>query len=194
MGATPDQIRTEIEHTRADLTQDVNRLADRTSPKRIAHRQTDKARRGVGRLRDRVMGTLDDAKSGMSDTGETIKEHAHQAGDALREAPQAVRSQTQGSPLAAGLVAFGAGLLTAGLLPTTEVERRAGGKLRDSDQLDTLKQEATEAAKGIGEDLGQTAKQAAQHVQETATDSAHQVADAAKDEGARTAERAKGEV
>jgi len=43
----PEQIRREIEATRAELAHDVDRLADRTSPKRVA-------RRGLDRLGSRV--------------------------------------------------------------------------------------------------------------------------------------------
>lgn len=197
MGTTPDEIRSDIERTRAELTHDVDRLTDRTSPKRIAHRQTDKARRGLGRVRDRVMGTVEDAKDTVSGTadnaGGTAREQAHKAAEGIREAPQAIRSQTQGSPLAAGLIAFGAGLLTAGLLPATEVERRAGRQLRDNEQVDQLKQQASEAVGHIGEDIGESAQQAAQSVRETATDAAQQVKDTAREEGGRTADQARGD-
>jgi ElaB/YqjD/DUF883 family membrane-anchored ribosome-binding protein len=195
MGTTPDDIRTDIERTRAELAHDVDRLTDRTSPKRIAHRQTDKARRGLGRMRERVMGSAEDAKNTVgttaSDAGDAVREQAHKAADGIREAPQAIRSRTQGSPLAAGLIAFGAGLLTAGLLPATDAERRAGRQLRDSDQLDHLKQQAADVAGQIGEDIGQSAQQAVQSVKETATDAAQQVGDSAKQEGAKTADQAK---
>ncbi|ADD45648.1 DUF3618 domain-containing protein [Stackebrandtia nassauensis] len=39
MVETPDRIRSDIESTRAELTHDVNRLADRVSPRRIARRR-----------------------------------------------------------------------------------------------------------------------------------------------------------
>ena len=197
MGTTPDRIRADIEQTRSELTHDVNQLADRTSPKRIANRQTAKVRQGVGRLRDRVMGSAEDAKITVGDrageAGDAMREQAHKAAEGIKQAPDAIRSQTQGSPLAAGLIAFGAGLLTAGLLPATPVERRAGRQLRDSDQFDQLKQQAADAAGQIGEDVGQAAQQAAQSVRDTATEAAQRVGESAKEEGAATAGQAKGD-
>ncbi|GGS30033.1 DUF3618 domain-containing protein [Actinokineospora fastidiosa] len=195
MGTTPDHISADIRRTRAELSHNFDRLVDKTSPKRIAHRQGDKARRGLGRFRERVMGTMDDAKHSMSDGAGTVREQAHHAAEAAREAPQRVRAETQGSPLAAGLIAFGAGLLTAGLLPATDEERKAArqvrDKVQDSDQLESLKQQAAETAKGIGADVGETAKHAAHNVQETTAAAAREVGDKARDEGGRTADQAK---
>jgi hypothetical protein len=197
MGTTPDRIRADIEQTRSELTHDVDQLADRTSPKRIARRQTDKVRGGAGRLRDRVMGSAEDVGTSVGDragdAGDAVRDQAHKAAEGIRQAPGAIRSQTQGSPLAAGLIAFGAGLLTAGLLPATPVERRAGRQMRDSEQFDQIKQQAADVAGQLGEDVGQAAQEAAQSVRDTAADAAQRVGEAAKDESAATAEQAKGD-
>lgn len=63
MNNDPDQIRQDIERTRANLSYDVNALADEAHPKNIAQRQADKAvdgvRSGVRNLKERIMGTDD---------------------------------------------------------------------------------------------------------------------------------------
>jgi hypothetical protein len=74
MGTSPEQLRADIEETRARLTEDLDRLAERVSPRQVVRR----------------------------------------AGD---------------NPLAIGLVAFGAGLLTAAAIPETANERRAAARL-----------------------------------------------------------------
>ena len=49
MGATPDQLKRDIDSTRAALRADVEVLAEQLAPKRVARRQLDNAR---ARLRE----------------------------------------------------------------------------------------------------------------------------------------------
>ena len=56
-----------------------------------------------------------------SQVGDKAGEKAHDVADSVRGAPQAVAQQTQGNPLAAGIIAFGVGMLAATLIP---VDRR----------------------------------------------------------------------
>jgi len=74
-------------------------------------------------VRHRIMGVASDAK-------ETVSEKASDAADAVRSAPDAVVRQAQGSPVAVGMIAFGAGMLAAAVLPETEPERRNGQSAR----------------------------------------------------------------
>lgn len=76
MGATPDQIRREIDDTRTELVNDANRLVDRTSPSRIARRRTQRIGNGLLSIRDKVMGSA-------SDTTSTMQTQAHQAKNAV---------------------------------------------------------------------------------------------------------------
>jgi hypothetical protein len=137
MGTSPDQVRTEIEATRERLSKKADRLADRTSPGRIVRRRTDRVRGAVSGVRERVMGTAsattDSAKGrtqqaaasvqdSAGQAADTMRQTAGQVGDAVSGAPEQAIRQTQGNPLAAGLIAFGAGLLAASLLPTSQAE------------------------------------------------------------------------
>ena len=62
--SNPEEIREDIERTRADLGQDVDALADKVSPNKIAERQGRKVRNAVTSLKDRVMGAASDATDG----------------------------------------------------------------------------------------------------------------------------------
>ena len=53
--SNPDEIRADIERTRAELGQDVDALADKVTPSKIAERQTRKVRRALTSVKDRVM-------------------------------------------------------------------------------------------------------------------------------------------
>ncbi|WIX84268.1 hypothetical protein QRX50_19710 [Amycolatopsis carbonis] len=61
-----------------------------------------------------------------------MRSAAASAAETLGETPKPVRRGTEGNPLAAGLIAFGAGWLVASLLPGTEREREVVGQARIS--------------------------------------------------------------
>ena len=70
----PDEIRAEIERTRAALSDDVDALTDAANPKNIAKRQADKAKDAVTGVKDRVMGVADDVKDKVMGAGEDVKD------------------------------------------------------------------------------------------------------------------------
>jgi hypothetical protein len=162
----PDQIRADIERTRADLSDDVDALADQVNPKNVARRQVEKVTGAATSVKDAVMGTA-------SDAGGSVGSAASSMGDAASGAPAMARSRTRGNPLAAGLVAFGAGLLVASLLPASEKEAQAAGAVKE--KAEPLKQEATSVAKEAAEHLKEPAREAVDSVKETATEAAQTV-------------------
>ncbi|WP_051855510.1 DUF3618 domain-containing protein [Streptomyces sp. NRRL B-1347] len=151
MGSTPDQLRQETEETRAHLSDSVDRLADRLSPPRVARRRASAVRARAATARDRVMGTA---------------RAADPAGLA--------HSQTRGSPLAAGAIAFGAGLLTGALFPPTGAETRVGQRVRDhaDDIVAPVRETAREASREAGAQLREPAREAAASVKDTAQEAA----------------------
>ena len=172
MSNDPDQIRAQIEATRGSLSNDVNALADQVNPKNVVRRQTDKVTGAVGSAKDKVMGTA----SGIGDSaGDTL----HSAGDLAGGAPAQVKQRTQGNPLAAGLIAFGAGLLISSLIPASERERDAAAALKD--KAEPLTEQAKDIAKESAEHLKEPAQDAVQSVKETATDAAGTVKDEGQD-------------
>ena len=219
----PDEIRADIERTRAALSNDVDDLAESVKPQSVAQRQVDKVKDAVGgavgNVRERVMGSPDDdydtgavgtvsdkasaardtvtdkayaAKDAVADKAyaarDTVSEKASQAGEAVREAPTTVRRKAQGNPIAAGVIAFGLGMLVSSLIPSSEKERRAVSQLQDN--LEPVKQKATEVAQDVGENLRPAAQEAAQSVKSTAQEGVENV----KQEGQSAAQDVKGQA
>jgi uncharacterized protein YjbJ (UPF0337 family) len=186
MAEEPDRLRQNIEGTRASLTRDVDLLAEKTSPSKVAQRRwnsvkekvmgsTDHARHAAGDTTSSAVSTVQDKASQVSDVA---SEKAHSAADAVRSAPRAVATQTQGNPLAAGIIAFGVGMLAATLIPVTDVEKRAGQQLKDNsgDLTDKVKGVATD----LKDDLSGSVQHAVGEVKETAQDAAQTTKDQAQ--------------
>jgi hypothetical protein len=178
----PDEIRADIERTRAALSDNVDDLAESVKPKNVAGRQVGKVKEAAGNLKDRVMGPDDDDYSGsavgtVGDKGyaarDTVGEKASEAREAVRQAPRRMRRRAQGNPLAAGVIAFGLGMLVSSLIPSTEREREAVSQLQEN--LEPVKEKATEVAKDIGENLKPAAQEAAESVRTTAQEGAENV-------------------
>jgi len=81
--------------------------------------------------------------------------------------------KTQGNPLAAGLIAFGAGLLVSSLIPPSAKEREAAEALKSAAEPVTT--EITEAAKDMAQGLKEPAQEAMDNVKATAADAADHV-------------------
>jgi gas vesicle protein len=182
----PNEIRNDIERTRRELGSDVDALADKVNPAKMAHRQTDKVKHAFAGMRDRVMGTASDAahstQGAAHSVGDSMSEAAQTVGDAVAEAPQRVRQATEGNPLAVGLIAFGVGWLAASLIPASRQEQQ-------------LAQKGKEAAAPIAGELKDAAAEAADHLREPAKDAvdavkerATEAVDHVKEEGSSAAE------
>jgi hypothetical protein len=200
----PDEIRADIERTRATLSNDVDDLAESVKPQSVARRQVDKVKDAVGNVKDRVMGSDEDdyrdstvgtvsdkasaakdavadrayaAKDAVTDKASTAKdtvaEKASEAGDAVRQAPTAVKRKTRGNPLAAGVIAFGLGMLVSSLIPSTEKEREAVSTLQEN--LEPVKEKASEVARDMGESMKPAAQEAAESVKSTAQEGVESV-------------------
>jgi uncharacterized protein YjbJ (UPF0337 family) len=185
MAEEPDRLKQDIEMTRASLTRDVDLLAEKTSPAKVAQRRWTSVKEKVmgttehaGNAGSTAVGTVQDKASQFADTAGS---KAHDAADAVRSAPHAVATQTKGNPLAAGIIAFGVGMLAATLMPVTDVERRAGQQLKDNsgDLTDKVKDIAAE----MKDDLSGTVQQAAGQVRETAQDAVQTTKDQAQSSG-----------
>ncbi|MEU4622026.1 DUF3618 domain-containing protein [Actinoplanes sp. NPDC023801] len=170
MAEEPERLRQDIEITRASLTRDVDLLAEKASPGRIAQRRWNS-------VKDRVMGSADhvrqvagDSTSSARSTVQDGAAHLGEAAGAVRGVPRAAVAQTQGNPLAAGIIAFGAGMLAATLIPVSDTERRAGQQLRDGggDLTDKVK----DLTADIRDDLAGTVEHAVDEIKSTARDAA----------------------
>lgn len=151
----PDEIRTDIERTRRELGQDVDALADKVTPSKIAERQTRKVKRAVSRVTERIMGSASDAV-------DSSKDAVGSAADTVADMPRKAARATEGNPIAAGLIAFGVGMLVASLIPASRQEQR-------------LAEQAKEAAGPILDEAKDVAMESADHLREPARDAAESV-------------------
>lgn len=173
MSENPDVIRADIEATRARLGTNVDAVADKVTPSHIVQRQTDKVKDAVFGVKEKVMGAADHTSAGLhSATGSTTA-HLSDAGSAVADAPHRVATKAQGNPLAAGLIAFGAGLLVSSLIPASTKEREAADALKTA--AEPLTTELSDAAKQLAEGLKEPAQAAVENVKATASDAADHV-------------------
>lgn len=218
MGTTPDELKGEVEARRSHLARNVDLLAERVTPSRIAWRRVDSARHRLTTVKEQVMGSA-------TDTGHSARHLAGQAGDAAgqltdrvgdaagqvaetaQQAPALARRRTQGNPLAAGIIAFGAGMLAAALVPASDAEQRLGAQVREhaDELLEPAKQAATEAAQHVAQELREPAQDAAQSVtsttreavqetRETGRQAAQESAEGLKQVGSDAAEQVRGQA
>ncbi len=182
MGQSPEELREEIERTRQDLSRDVDLINEKVSPQRIVQRRVDKTMTAVGSIRERVMGTASSGTSAIGDKASAAQSSVSDAVGAVGGAPDAARRQAEGNPLAAGLVAFGAGMLIASLLPASQAEQNAAVALQDkaSDLKEPLKEEMSQIANDLKDDMQAPAQAAVQSLRDTATDAVQTVQEQGK--------------
>jgi hypothetical protein len=187
MTSDPDQIRSSIEQTQANLSADVDALAQKISPSQIVSRRVAQTRSAVTSFKDSIMGSTSDATSAVGGTvgsaAGSARDLAASAKDSLAatassaveltgSAPEQARRRTRGNPLAAGLIAFGAGWLLSSLLPATAPEQQAAAQIKDL---------AVEKGKPVAQELGQAGQETAQQLRESAQQRAQSVKDTAAD-------------
>lgn len=171
MGNDTDQLTAEIADTRDRMSGHLDELQDKVSPAAIADRQKQAARAKVGGLKEKAFGTARSANAATPSAGD--------AADTAKE-------QFQGAPLAAGLAAFGLGMVIAALVPATEAESKAAVQVKDTvqDKAQPLMDDARQVATDIGQSLKDSAAESAQQVKDTGTEAVATV----KDEGQSSVE------
>ena len=172
MGQSTEQLKQDIENTRGHLGKTLEAIGDRVSPARIVERRKNRVIHTVRNIRERVMGPA-------SDAGRVIGDSAGGAVDTLAGAPDNVRSHAQGSPLVAGAIAFGAGVLASSLAKPSGMERQAADRLMD--RVEPLKDQLAQVGHEVAEHMQQPLREAAEQVKEAASEGSHVVADAAKE-------------
>jgi len=200
----------DIEATRASLSRDIDELTDKVNPTRVVERRKEAAKGRLGSIRDKVMGAAPDlgavkshvpgvgSSSGSSGPGVAQRASGVASGvggsvsDTASGAVDTLGAKAQGNPLAAGLVAFGAGMLISALLPATEKETQVAQRAVDAakEHGQPVLDEAKSVGQEIGQDLKESATQSAQQVAATAQDSAQTV----KQEGQSSAQTVKDEA
>ena len=137
-------------------------------------------RTAASQAADRVSGTASSAASSVQDAAAsaagTVQDAASTAADAVQQAPQAIRRQTRGNPLAAGLIAFGAGWLVSSLLPASRREQELADQAKQVAQ-EKVQPVLQQVAGEVGDNLREPAQQAVDSVKATAQDAKETVAD-----------------
>jgi len=160
-------------------------IGDRLSPERMVERRKAAVGQKFRGMKEAVMGSpgyqepitgrmRSQAGGAMQSASDTV----HSATDRVQHAPQAIADQARGNPVAAGLIAFGAGVLLATVLPTSRTEQRLVDEARPqlqgaADQLKTAGREVAESAK-------EHAREAAEEVKSVGSDATSHVRDQAQ--------------
>src|SRR6476661_1465475 len=203
----PDVIRRQIEDTRRELSYDVDALNEKVNPARVVDRRVTAAKGRLTSVKERVMGSAQDTTSsahGMasnaagsvqgaaSSAAGSVQDAASTAADAVQQAPQQIVRQTQGNPMAAGLIAFGVGWLVSSLLPASQKEKQLAQQAENAvrEHKDALLEPAKQAAQEMGEQLKPAAQEAVESVKSTAQDAAATV----KDEGQSAVQDVQGQA
>lgn len=178
MSSNPEQIKSDIEATRAELSRDVDALAQTVRPANVAARQKEKVTSTIFGAKDRASSTVLGARDTVMGQA---SEAQSQTGQAISSAPEATRQRAQGNPLAAGLIAFGVGWLAGSILPASRAERQAAATLKE--KAAPLVQEVTGKAKEAAHNLEEPAKDGFAQVRSAGVDAVQSV----KDEASTTA-------
>jgi hypothetical protein len=198
MAERTDELREEIDQKREDIGYTVDQIQNRVSPSRITARGRHRLRRWWIDARDRVMGNeetqypwdrqVQRVSEGVEDMAQRGSEMMSQVREGITETPEMIRRRTQGSPVAAGVIAFGGGLLVGSLLPETQTERKVTQNLEPA--VAGLAQKAGEIGKEVADDVKTTATEAIEEVKENASVAAESVKDEAKEAVTRAREGA----
>jgi uncharacterized protein YjbJ (UPF0337 family) len=212
VGQRTDDIRQDIERTRDDLSTSLDVLGDRVSPRRVARRRLSGVRGRLSSVRRTVMGSPNAGGTGMGASMSTAREQARglsdRAGEAagsaaeqIREAPEMLRQNVEGNPLAAGIIAFGAGMLFGSIVPPTSPEKRMASSMAEGLQpvveqaqgaAQELRSGVQESVQNAAEALKDQAQGAAQNVKEQAQSATEEVKDQAQGSAKEMKEQATG--
>lgn len=186
----PEQIRADIARTRSELSGNVDALTDTANPKHIAARQTEKVKDSVRGVTQRIMGSPDDDTDGgvVGDARAAAGDRVGAVGDTVAQAPGRAKQKTRSNPLAAGVIAFGAGLLLSSLFPASQKEQAAVSDLQEN--LAPLKDQAGEAVREMADNLRAPAQESVDAVRSTAAEGAQHVKDDAADASSRVQDQA----
>ncbi|MFE4197065.1 DUF3618 domain-containing protein [Paenarthrobacter sp. NPDC056912] len=181
MTQNPDALRADIEETRRRLSTNVDAVADKVTPSHIVNRRVDK-------IKTAVFGASDDVQERAGDAAQHAQDTVSGVVSEIGDTPQVITRKTQGSPIAAGLIAFGAGLLVSSLFPASEKEREAARAVKEAAQ--PLTEELSHAAQEMADHLKAPAQDAIQNVKDTATEAATNIKEESQTAASDVQERA----
>jgi gas vesicle protein len=173
MGEDPDEIRAEIERTRAEMGDTVDALGYKTDVKA-------RAKDSIQDKKESVMGVASSAKERLVGAGQSVGDATPDSEQVKHQARRA-KSVAQENPLGLAVGAVAVGFLAGMLVPSTRVEDEKLGPMSD-DVVERAKetgQEALERGKQVAQDAAQTAKDSSREHAEELKSTAQEHAQAA---------------
>ncbi len=179
MGQTPDELRREIEDTRASMSDTVEAIGYRAD---VPGRAKEKV---VG-VKDRVAGAITGAKEKVTGAGQSAASSVSDATPSREEVAQQARRAAgiaQENPLGLAVGSLAAGFLLGLVVPSTRVEQERIGPIADQvkDKAREAGQEALERGKQVAQQTAETAKQATQEMAPLVQDAVKEVAQQTKE-------------
>jgi hypothetical protein len=159
MAQTTDALEADIAHTREDASAAMGAIGDQLSPRRAVNVGKQRLRQWIRSAREGVMGSASD-----------VEGHAGKGG---AEGSGVMTGQSQGNPLAAGIIAFGVGLLAGSIAPPTKVEQK--GLVAIADKAEPAMSAAIQTASELGHGLQKSTEQAASQLGGVITDAGQQI-------------------
>jgi ElaB/YqjD/DUF883 family membrane-anchored ribosome-binding protein len=199
MGQDPDQIRQDIEDTRAEMSETVEAVGYKAD---VPSRAKDKVSETVDNVKNKVSGTATRAKEAVVGTasraGDAMSETTSRVGDATPSGGQ-VKQQAkravglaQENPLGLAVGAVALGFLAGLAVPGTRVENERLGPVADQvkDKVKETGQEALDRGRQVAQEVASSAADTAkEQTQEHGQNLAQSAAQNAQDLGAQTRRR-----
>ena len=109
----------------------------------------------------------------------------------IQQTPETIKEQAAGNPIAAGLVAFGTGMLLASLLPKSQTEERVAQQARP--ELEGAMEQLKSAGQDVAGQAKEHAQDAAEELRSHGTDAASNVAEQTRDSSREVAADLRGQ-
>jgi uncharacterized protein DUF3618 len=174
VGKEPEDIRNEIEETRARMGDTVEALGYKTDVKSRTKDSISSAKESVV---DKVTGVRDSIVGSAGGARESFSRSTPDT-QSLKQGARRAASVAQRNPLGLALGSVALGFLAGMSVPSTEIEDERIGPMADQvkDKMRETSQEAIDRGKQVAQEVGQTAAQSAQ-------EAAQRVAETAKQSG-----------
>ena len=188
MGQDPNQIRQDIEDTRAEMSETVEAIGYKAD---VPSRAKDKVSDTVDNVKNKVSGTATRAKEAVTGTTSRVGDAAPSGGEVKQQAKRAV-GLAQENPLGLAVGAVALGFLAGMAVPSTRMENQRLGPVADQvkDKVKETGQEALDRGKQVAQEAASSAAETAkERAQEYGQDLAQSAKQNAQDLGAQTRRR-----
>jgi Protein of unknown function (DUF3618) len=172
MGKEPEDIRNEIEETRARMGDTVEALGYKTDVKSRTKESISSAKESVvgkvAGIKESIVGTASSARDTVSSSTPDTQQ--------LKQNARKAASVAQQNPLGLAIGSVALGFLAGMSVPSTRVEDERIGPMADQvkDKVKETSQEALDRGKQVAQEVSQTATQSAQEAAQKVAESAKQ--------------------